>query len=198
MAELEGNNDKLLIKELITGNEKAFLSLFNAYHKEVYAYSLSILKSKTWAEEIVQDVFLQIWMKRDTLDVSRSLRPFIMTVTKNKTLDFLRKAANDRKLREAFFYSRQKVDNPTFRMMREADLEVIKTEALSLLPPRRKLIFEMSRNDGKSYEEIGQELGIAPNTVKSQMHKALKTLREFVLTNGDFALIILYLASDWY
>ena len=197
MAERDGHCDILLVKELVTGNEKAFLSLFNAYRKEVYAYSLSILKSKALAEEIVQDVFLQIWMKRETLDSSRSLRPFLITITKNKTLDFLKKAANDRKLREAVFYSRQKADNPTYRIMREADLDAIKEEALALLSPRRKLIFKMSRYDGKSYEEIGRELGITTNTVKSHMRKALETLREFLLNNGDVALILLFLASDW-
>ena len=197
MAENEKHNEGLLLKELNRGNEKAFYKLYKIYWKEVYAYSLTILKSKTLADEIVQDVFLQIWLKRETLDPARSLKPFLITVTKNKTLDFLKKSVNDRKLREAVFYSREKLDNPIYQKHREEDLEVIKQEALSLLPPRRKLIFEMSRYENKSYEEIAKELGIATNTVKSQMQKALKTLRTFLLNHEDIVLIFMLFITNW-
>ncbi len=197
MKERDIHSEKLLVQELIAGNERAFRTLFDTYWREVYAYSLSILNSGTLADEIVQDVFLQLWLKRETIDASRSIKPFLITITKNKTLDFLKKAANDRKLREEVFYSREMVHNPIYRKLREEDLETIKQEAIALLPPRRKLIFEMSRNEGKSYEEIGQELGIATNTVKSQMGKALETIRTFLLNNGDMALAFLLIASDW-
>ena len=197
MENKEIHSERLLVPELITGNEKAFQKLFDTYWKEVYAYSLSILKSKTLADEIVQDAFLQLWLKKKTLDPSRSIKPLLITITKNKTLDFLKKAANDRKLREEVFYSREKFYNPIYRKVREDDMEAIKEEALALLPPRRKLIFEMSRNDGKSYEEIGQELGIATNTVRSQMSKALETIRDFLLNNGDMALAIMIIISNW-
>lgn len=191
------HSEQLLVQELISGNEKAFRKLFDVYWKEVYAYSLSILRNEVFADEIVQDSFLQIWLKRETLDASRSIKPFLITVVKNKTLDFLKKAANDRKLREEVYYSRGKSHNPIYQKLREDDLEMVKDAALALLPPRRKLIFEMSRYEGKSYEEIGQELGITTNTVKSQMRKALETIRTFLLDNGDLAMAFLLIASEW-
>lgn len=197
MFETQPSNDKLLLQQLIAGNEQAFLTIFNTYKKEVYAYSLSILKSQTYAEEIVQEVFLKIWIKRNDLDVSLAFKPYIIVITKNMCLNFLKKAAYDNKMREEIFYQSQKSFNPIYDQIQNKELENLQKEALNLLPPRRRLIFEMSRNEGKSYKEISQELGISLNTVKSQMTKALETLRIFLLKNSDISFTLLLLAFKW-
>lgn len=197
MFETQPSNDKLLLQQLIAGNEQAFLTIFNTYRKEVYAYSLSILKSQTYAEEIVQEVFLKIWIKRNDLDVSLAFKPYIIVITKNMCLNFLKKAAYDNKMREEIFYQSQKSFNPIYNQIQNKELEDLQKEALNLLPPRRRLIFEMSRNEGKSYKEISQELGISLNTVKSQMTKALETLRIFLLKNSDISFTLLLLAFKW-
>lgn len=197
MAEKEIHNEETLVKELIQGNEKAFRKLFDAYRNDLYKYSLSMVCSEAYAKEIVQDVFLKIWTKRDKLNPELSFKAYIFTITRNKNIKFLKKAANNLKLREEVFYRSQKFSNPTERYMREADLEVLKQKALDQLPPKRRLIFEMSRNDGKSYEEIAQELGISPNTVRNQISRALETLRDFILNNKDISLGLLLLFSAW-
>lgn len=197
MFETQPSNDKLLLQQLIAGNEQAFLTIFNTYKKEVYAYSLSILKSQTYAEEIVQEVFLKIWIKRNDLDVSLAFKPYIIVITKNMCLNFLKKAAYDNKMREEIFYQSQKSFNPIYDQIQNKELENLQKEALNLLPPRRRLIFEMSRNEAKSYKEISQELGISLNTVKSQMNKALETLRIFLLKNSDISFTLLLLAFKW-
>ncbi|MCK0114824.1 RNA polymerase sigma factor [Gelidibacter sp. F63206] len=197
MTETQTTSDKLLLKGLIEGNEKTFLTIFNTYRKEVYAYSLSILKSQTYAEEIVQEVFLKIWIKRKDLDMSLALKPYLIVITKNMCLNFLKKAAYDVKMREEVFYQSQKSFNPIYTGIHEKELDDIQKQALDLLPPRRRLIFEMSRNEGKSYKEISQELGISINTVKSQMNKALEALRVFLLKNSDISFTLLLLAFKW-
>ncbi|MCK0115229.1 RNA polymerase sigma-70 factor [Gelidibacter sp. F63206] len=197
MTETQTTSDKLLLKGLIEGNEKVFLTIFNTYRKEVYAYSLSILKSQTYAEEIVQEVFLKIWIKRKDLDMSLALKPYLIVITKNMCLNFLKKAAYDDKMREEVFYQSQKSFNPIYTGIHEKELDDIQKQALDLLPPRRRLIFEMSRNEGKSYKEISQELGISINTVKSQMNKALEALRVFLLKNSDISFTLLLLAFKW-
>lgn len=197
MSETQTSNDKLLLQQLILGNEKAFLSIFNTYRNEVYAYSLSILKSQIYAEEIVQEVFLKIWIKRKKLDASLALKPYIIVITKNMCLNFLKKAAYDTKMREELFYQSQKSFNPIYNEIRDKELEDLQKKALDLLPPRRRLIFEMSRNENKSYKEISQELGISMNTVKSQMNKALETLRTFLLKNSDIPFALLLLIFKW-
>ncbi len=197
MAEREEHSDRLLVKELIAGNEKAFRTLFDAYRNELYKFSLSMVCRETYAEEIVQDVFMKIWTKRATLDPNLSFRSYLFTITRNQNIKFLKKAANNLKLREEIFYRSQKFANPTERLMREAELEALKEEALNQLPPKRRLIFEMSRNEGLSYEDIGRELDISPHTVRNQMSKALETLRNFLIDNRDITLTLFLLSSEW-
>ncbi|MBS9463931.1 RNA polymerase sigma-70 factor [Flagellimonas sp. 389] len=185
MTERELHREQLLVKKLSQGDEKAFRELFDSYRNQLYKFSLGMLSSEAYAKEIVQEVFLKVWIKRESLNPELSFKSYLFTITRNKNIKFLKKAANNLKLREEIFYKSQKFANTTEKYMREADLEVLKEKALDQLPPKRRVIFEMSRNEGKSYEAIGQELGISTSTVKSQMSKALETLRNFILENKD-------------
>lgn len=191
------SDERSLVKELIGGNEKAFERLYDAYRDRIYAYSLSLLKSRPYAEEIVQEVFLVVWIKREKLNESLSFKSFLFTIARNKSFDFLKKAANDLRLREEVFYRSQEPYGSSQEKIGEEEIEHIKQQAIDLLPPKRRRIFEMSRNEGKSYEDIGKELGISVSTVKSQMSKALATIRDFLLTKRDITFIILILTSAW-
>lgn len=191
MKKNEIHNEPFLVIQLRSGNHNAFRKLFDFYRNDLYKYSLSMVHSKTYAEEIVQDVFLKVWIKRTSLKPEMSFRAYVFTITRNKTLKFLKKAANNRKMREAVFYASQKTTNSTEHTVRDSELEVLKNKALNKLPPKRLLIFKMSRNEGKSYETIATELQISPHTVRNQMSKALETLRETLLENKDIALILL-------
>ena len=190
-------SDKLLVKELSEDNEKAFRVLFDMYRQDIYSYSISILKHKLYAEEIVQDVFLKVWMHRDRLNPDLSFKSYIFTIARNLSFNFLSKAANDKILREAVFYKSQKLYNHIDDILLDADYKKIREEAIDQLTPNRRVIFEMSRNEGKSYLAISQELGISINTVKNQMSKALETIRSFLLVNGDITLIITIMSSGW-
>ena len=192
METKEMHNDKLLVRQLMIGNHKAFRKLFDRYRNDLYKFSLSMVHSKAYAEEIVQDVFLKVWLKRESLNPEMSFRAYIFTITRNKTLKFLKKAANNQKLCEEVFYTSQKIENTTEHSIRDSELEVIKKHALNQLPPKRLLIFEMSRNEGKTYDVIAEELKISPHTVRNQMSKALETLRISILENKDIALFIFF------
>lgn len=189
--------DKLLINQLIEGNEKAFRKLYDMYRNDLYRFSLSMVVLKPYAEEIVQDVFLKLWMNRETLKPDLSIKSYLFTITRNDTISFLKKAANNKKMQEEIFYKSQKHVYSTERYVREAELEIIKDEALELLTPRRRQIFEMSRNEGKSYEEIAIELGISPNSVRNQMSMALETLRNFLLKHREILFALLLFGKDW-
>ena len=137
-------------------------------------------------------------MKRETLNPELSFKAYVYTITRNDTIKFLRKAANDLKLREEIFYQSQKSVNPTEARMREKELENLKKKALEQLPPKRRQIFEMSRNEGKSYDDIAKELGLSVNTVRNQMSMALSTLRNFLVDhNNDITLSVLVLVHIW-
>lgn len=184
MSEIS-DNINFLVCELKAHNEIAFRKLFDMYHNDIYTYSLSILKSKELAEENVQEVFLKIWMNRENLDEGKSFKAFLFTIARNQAFNILSKAANDTALLEEIFYKSQKSYDQADYSIREELCKKLEKQALKKLSPKRKVIFKMSRKQGKTYEEISEELGISVNTVKNQMAKALESLRIFFKAHDE-------------
>lgn len=178
------DEDRIWVIKLRNDSEAAFKSLFDAYRDDVFMYALSFLNEKEFAEEIVQEAFLRIWVHRKMIDPDRSFKAFLFTLAKNLTFNFLRKAASNRKLRERVFAISPIASPSAESEIEEMEIEKINNHALSLLPPGRKRIYEMSVFEGKTYEEIGVELGISPHTVRNQMSKSLQTLRDYLKAYG--------------
>lgn len=187
------NSDSYWVKELKNHNKKVFRTVFDTYRHDVYAYSLSLLKQKEYAEEIVQEVFLKVWLNRESLDHRYSFKSYIFTITRNLTLNFLRKAAYDNKLREEIFYYKQKHYNSVELSIQDREFEDIKQQVIELLPPRRKSIFVKARFEGKTYKDISGEMGISVSTVKNQMSKALETIRDFLRVHEDITITMVVL-----
>ena len=186
-------SERILVTELSKGNEKAFRKLFDAYRPHIHTYSLGLLKSAPNAKEIVQDVFLKVWLNREMLNPDLSFKSYVFTIARNTSFNFLQKAANDRKLREEVFYKSQRWHDPIETSIKEEEFEQIRNMAIEELPPKRKRIFKMSREEEKSYEEISLELGISISTVKNQMSKSLTTLRTYLLANGHTYLLLSFM-----
>lgn len=186
MSATKDFSEQLLVSELKNGNEKAFRKLYDFYYQDIYGYSISLLKSKELAEENVQDVFLKIWMHRENLNLEQSFKSYLFTIARNQAFNLLNKAANNVLLKEEVFYTSEKSHDEGDYSIREADCKKLKKQAIKQLPPKRKRIFKMSRKEGKTYEEISQELGISVNTVKSQMSKALESMRVFFQVHDGF------------
>tara|TARA_R110002049_G_scaffold155414_1_gene320261 strand:- start:8430 stop:9032 length:603 start_codon:yes stop_codon:yes gene_type:complete len=188
-------SERLIVIELSNGNEKAFKYLYDHYSPQVYAYSYSFLKSSANAKEIVQEVFLKIWLNREIVNSDLSFKSFVFTIARNLSFNFLKKVANDKNLREEFFYKRPKFHNPVESIMQEKEYDMMRKMAIDRLSPKRKLIFTMSRDEEKSYQEISSELQISLSTVKNQMSKSLDSLKTFLEVNGKFTLAITLILS---
>lgn len=184
-------SDKILVEQLASGSERAFRCLFDKYHQDIFIFSKSILKLDSLAEEIVQEVFLKVWLKASELNPDLDFKSYIFTIARNLSLNSLRSALNNRKLTEEIFYMNSGLGKPSDQILLDEELEIIRIKAIESLPAKRKEIFILSRTEGKSYNEISNELGISINTVKVQMSKALDTLRKYIQIHGDLTLLIL-------
>lgn len=184
-------SDKILVEQLASRSEKAFRCLFDKYHQDIFIFSKSILKLDSLAEEIVQEVFLKVWLNASDLNPDLDFKAFIFTIARNLSLNSLRSAVNNRKLTEEIFYLNPGIGKPSDQILLDEELENIRIKAIESLPAKRKEIFILSRTEGKSYNEISSELGISINTVKVQMSKALDTLRKYIQIHGDLTLLIL-------
>ena len=183
--------ERLLITQLKEGNAKAFRKVFDTYRNHVYAYSFSLLKDKLSAEEIVQDVFLKIWLNRFNLNPELSFRSYIFTITKNLTFNSISKASNYKKLKGELSFKTQNSYSPIEDLIHDKEYDRLKQEALNSLPAKRKKVFELSRIEGMSYMEISQELGISIQTVKNHMSKALNNMSDFLKASGEISFLLI-------
>ncbi|MGB3589605.1 MAG: RNA polymerase sigma-70 factor [Tunicatimonas sp.] len=183
-------NESATVKRVSEGDHLAFKQIFDQYKDAIFGYSYKLTKSSTLAEETVQEVFLKIWQNRTKLDFTRPIKPYIYKIAQNHVYNTLRNAAYSDKLKEEIFYSHAIGHTTTEDQVVYRDLEAFQEKTIQTLPTRRQLIFRMSRTEGLSHEEIAQRLEISPNTVKDQIVKALKTIKEQLHVHTDIAVSI--------
>ncbi|WP_339654664.1 RNA polymerase sigma-70 factor [uncultured Salegentibacter sp.] len=186
-------DDKILVAQLKKGNEKAFKKLYDKYSDGIYGFSLKLLKSADFAEEVVQDVFLKVWNTRENLNIDLNFKSFVYTIAKNLSLNILNKAANDLNLRNQLLRIKPVANTSTKDHLLDKEYELVKRNAIANLSQGRRKIFLMSREQGLSYEEIANELGISVNTVKTQMKASLKSLRDYLSKQGDIDFLLFFM-----
>ncbi|MBB6501336.1 RNA polymerase sigma factor [Pedobacter cryoconitis] len=187
-------NTNLLIK-LREGDESAFIKIYNQYRSKVYTYSYQLSKSTVTAEETVQEVFIKIWHKREQLNTELSFSAYIKKITLNHVLNHLKKVARERALQEQVFNNIETSSNKTEDRILEKELRKIYEEAIERLPQQKKLIYQMSRKDELSHDEIARQLNISKNTVKNHMVEATRSIREYVSKNGSVICFIIASAN---
>lgn len=128
------------------------------------------------AEELVQDVMLELWRRRESLADESSPQAYLFQSTRNRALNYVRHERVERK-GEPELIRQSEMNTPAPSLMVEEEIEVALKNAVAELPVRCREVFELSRIDGLKYAEIAKVLGISVKTVEAQMGKALRTLR---------------------
>jgi len=166
------------IDGLKAGDKKIFEELYREYYSPLCFYCLRFVGRSEEAEEIVQGVFFKVWLKRDELHINSSVKSYLYRSVQNYALNYLT-LQKSRGRHKADDYSETEEPNINgLELMEEAELDVRIKEAISNLPERRRIIFELSRFSDLKYHEIAEHLEISVKTVESQMAKALQSLRE--------------------
>lgn len=167
---------KELLEKLKSGNEKAFEELYNSYKEPALRFCNSILKDTEESENIIQEVFIKIWNRRITINPELNFTSYLFTIIKNRVFDYLKEIKKNEFLREKFWekvLEYQAVDNE----VKEERFAKVK-EAVDNLSEKRKIIIKLNYEEGKSYEEIANQLNISKNTVKNQLVKAKQVIRK--------------------
>lgn len=166
---------------LVDGDEAAFKVLFESNQNKLFRYINAIVKSREVSEELVLDIFLKIWNAKEILREVQNLDAFLYRMAVNKALDFLKAAAKEKKLRDllATHMSTLTAEGPDgVFIYKEYEKELRLT--IQQLPAQQQLVFNMSRDNGLSHQQIATELNISKNTVKNHMVTALRKLRSIV------------------
>lgn len=153
-----------------------FESVFREHFSELCHFAYGFLNDRDTSQEIVQEVFIGLWQKRETIDPKKSLRSYLYTSVKNRSLNYIR---DNRKFRSLTLDVDMELEIPVEDkdMITAGEIQTRIQEALDKLPPKCREVFEKSRFEEKKYKEIAEEMGISVKTVEVQMSKALKILR---------------------
>lgn len=172
-------NESELFAELANGSERAFETIYHHYIKRLGPFVDKMVRSPELAEEIVQDIFVHLWVNRGLLAEVKYPTSYLFNIATNKTLNYLKKIANNEKLMDQIASRSTELSNETEeRIILRESAEIIEM-AIAALPEQRKLIYHLSRNEGLTHEQIAERLNISKNTVKNQLVTALKSIRTF-------------------
>jgi RNA polymerase sigma-70 factor (family 1) len=197
MSALPKQYEKELLCQVAKGDEAAFTLLFNAYHQQLGAYIYRLTESFSLTEEIVQDVFLRIWLKRMAMQDVERFDAYLFTAARNHTFNCLKKIARERssKLRWEMTLS----EEPMYEMEAGADPAIgyraLLDEAVEKLPLQQKKVYLLHRRQGLSHAEIARRLDLSVETVKKHMTLALRSIRNYLSPRNRHADLLLLLIS---
>ncbi len=173
---LEFNDNSYLINQLKKGNDKAYAYLVDTYHHRLCVYANSLVKDKDQAEDIVQNVFVRIWERRDMLKTDFTIKSFLYRAVHNEFIDQYRKRKSATALERKYTEEMQKVA-PRDDAFLERLLSFVQDE-IHNLPPKCRKIFLMSKQEGRTNLEIAQHLEVSKKTIEYHMTQAFTKLRQ--------------------
>ena len=169
----------------------AFNKLFFEFYPSLCVFASRYVSPAETSEDIVQEVFFNLWKNRKTLNIHSSLRNFLVTSVKNSCMDYFRKESSHDKYLENYFLYNDSLSAAEVYTINELE-EMIQT-ALEKLPSNIQAAFNMSRSQKMTYNEIAAEMNVSPKTVESYISQALKVLREELKDYLPIALLFTYL-----
>ncbi|MCE7040131.1 RNA polymerase sigma factor [Dyadobacter sp. CY312] len=180
------HNEQDLLLRVSEGDEKAFTEIFYAYHQELGAYILKLTKSNRHAEEIVQDVFVKIWLRRENLNEINDFNSYLFIMARNHTYNVLRNEARIHGLHTEL--DPEKLTNHHEDSASQPEMEqyyVLIEQAVALLPPQQQKAYLLSRKDGLKHEQIAENMQLSRETVKRHISLSLSSITKYVRTNAE-------------
>lgn len=191
------NNHELLIY-VHKGDEQAFKYLYELFRPKIYSIAIQYLKSEELAKEVVQDVFLKIWLDRAELIQITSLEAWLYKVAKNNILNRLKRIGIEMKAKDYFSSHTALISYEMEYQLESKEYTSILQEVINALPEQQRKVFELARIQKLSYEKIGEQMNLSPLTVKTHMARALKAIRLKIHELGVDIPLFLFFLKDFF
>ncbi|NLR79847.1 RNA polymerase sigma factor [Chitinophaga eiseniae] len=172
-------DERELLQLVAEGNGDAYTIVFRHYSRQVFDVAMVYLKDAGMAGEIVQEVFLKVWLKRTEMDQVKSFKDYLFILTRNHIYDSFKKQLVRLKAYDIHLQHQPATRNDTDHLLLQREYDAMLDKAVAGLPPERKKVY-LARKEGWSNEEISLQLNISVHTVKKQMSLAMHALRAFV------------------
>ena len=188
---IEGEDEHLLLQLVANGNKLAFEQLYEQYEGGIEKYVFFITRSKEVTEEIIQDIFISVWKKKEKLPALTSFRGYLYQIARNRVISYLRSLKARYKiveLDEAVPGSRQA--DADHRVLYNQYYKMV-LDAIELLPGRKREVFNLSLEEDLTLDEMAQRLGLSKSTVKQHLYSATTSIREYLRKHGDITTTLL-------
>ncbi len=181
MSSYVSNEELFILQRMIDGDENAFKYFFDTYYEDLCNFVNSYLRNEPLSEDIVQGIFIYLWDNRGSLPKNCSVKSYLYTASKNRSLNQIRDTKNRNGVLEKLYTCLQVISEENAEQNLELkELEEIITKAVDELPQQCRTIYQLSRNEGLSNKEIAEELGLSVKTVENQITIAVRKIKDFL------------------
>ncbi len=188
------HNEQQLLEQVKEGDQQAFTSLYQHYHAGLYHYVLRFVKLPALTEDLVHDVFVKIWEVRRRINPELGFSGYLFRVARNHVYKFIQRASRDKAMWQQLVRQLQKETDSSVQLLETKEYERLFQDALNQLPAQRRRVFVLCRQEGKTYEEVADILGISRNAIKKHMVLSGRFITEYVSRYGSLFLAV-YIAS---
>ncbi len=189
------NDERYIIERLRNGHKEAFQTIYNIYGRRMLAYSLRLTNSPEDAEDVVQDVFLNLWRTREELKPIDTLRPYLFTALRNRILNLWKSRLNSNLYNDYVKALHEPDMNLGFENIEYREFEKMVVAQMDKLPATQQRVVKMSRLDNLDVPEIAIKLGLSVQTVRNALSSGLKALRQSLENTSGLLMMILLIAS---
>jgi len=181
MGPYKNFTDVELVATLKTDDKTAFAEIYDRYWDKLFSMAGHKLDQLEDAEEVVQNIFISLWNRRATLNITSTLNSYLAVSVKYRVIKVLEKQYHQRKYTDSLG-AQQRLDDSTQEWLEFTELKAQLEQLVRELPDKCQLVYRMSREDGFSQKEIAGKLDISEKTVEAHLGKALKTIRSGLST----------------
>lgn len=187
------NSEQQLLSALRFGHEDALRQIFNRHYPLLLTDIYRLIPDESTCEDLAQELFVDLWNKRESIDIHTSLRAYLRRAAVNKSLNYL-KSQKRLQFEDAAEFSGIADPGEQDMQVREEKegLESRLHAAIDTLPEKCRVVFNLSRFEQLSHKEIAEKLGISVKTIENQITKAMKVLREALVQHGDLSPAVIW------
>jgi RNA polymerase sigma-70 factor (family 1) len=173
-------SERELVRQVSEGSRAAFRVLFDLYNPRLTAFIYKLTKSETTAAELVQDIFVKLWISRADLGEVNNMQAYMFAMASNRTIDHLRKISAESRMLGKLWTRIAKFQESAEEAYNAKECNDIINQAMLQLSPQKQRIFRLSRYEGLNHDEIAAELRISKSTVKNHLVDTLRHLKTYM------------------
>ena len=186
-----------LLRLVAEGDRNAFTQIYNNYRNKIYSIAFELTESTTVAEEIVQDTFLKIWVKRESLPEIEHFRAWLFTITRNYVFTALKRIARKESIEVSAIQDVPLYDHDTEDRVLNNEYTRILQAAIDRLPEQQKQVYNLIKKEGLKREEAAAALHLSPETVKTHLAQAMRSIRTYCLARLDISIALIILIRNY-